>query len=217
MAACYLHPTERALVSTRMTPKRLAEFIAGRLAARTAVRHLLGEQAIETFPRILREGNGPTGCPRVVTEASDLDLGVSISHTDGVAIAAACFGRIGLDLATIETQSRCFVEDTFSSRELILWAAWLRLHCTSALALTTAFAAKEAALKWLGTGFGLPLRAIEILPDGAGVDEFPATFPDSNVIFPARLIERGRRHPQLLTGRLAHFGAKVSVLFVKAA
>jgi 4'-phosphopantetheinyl transferase EntD len=164
LAAQHLLPEELALLSPRAAPKRIAEFVAGRVAARRAVARLSGQDARSPLFRILREGEGPTGLPTVVTSAPGASLHVSISHADGLAIAAAAYCRIGIDLATIQPQAQSFLDETFSPRELGQWAAWLQSDPNSPLTVTTAFAAKEAALKWLGTGFGMALRGIEVCP-----------------------------------------------------
>ncbi len=171
LAAQHLLDGELALLSPRATSKRFAEFVAGRIAARTAVRQLLSDSAQLPFS-ILREGNGPTGCPKVVlSDPQATPPHVSISHADGVAIAAAAFDRVGIDLVTIQSQSPSFIDETFDWRELEGWATWLQSEPASALTVTTAFAAKEAALKWLGAGFGIPLRGIEVAPDNTRAEE----------------------------------------------
>jgi phosphopantetheinyl transferase len=212
LAARCLDPREVALISPRSTPKRRAEFIAGRVAARAAVSHLIGLSPSSSSFLILREGTGPTGRPTVVLPPGHSALNVSISHAERLAIAAASSGRVGLDLVSVQTQERSFLEDAFSPLELTRWAAWLRSETTSALAISTAFAAKEAALKWLGTGFALPLRAIEILPAGIGSEEHPAPFPAPTLAFPVSLIERDSGESRSLTGRFACIDGLISIL-----
>ena len=219
LAASNLQPEEIALISSRSAPKRCAEFIAGRIAARAAVSRLLGQPPSASFFLILREGDGSTGRPIVAIRGecnAAATPHVSISHADGLAIAAACFARVGIDLASLQTQSQSFIEDAFSPPELTQWAAWLRSDRTSALTVTTAFAAKEAALKWLGTGFALPLRAIEIVPVDVGVNEAPASFPAATLVYSARLIEHGKAAPRLLSGRFARIDDKISVVLAEA-
>lgn len=210
----YLDPREMALLSPRASSKRWAEFIAGRIAARAAVAHLLEVSPSSQAFLILREGEGPTGCPLVVLTSPARVPRVSISHADGLAVAAACFEGIGVDLASIEAHERCFVEDTFSSRELSRWAEFLGSLRTSALTLTTAFAAKEAAMKWLGTGFALPLRAIEVLPVGGGSVECPPSFPVPALEFPVVLIEQSEASTRPLSARFARIDNRVVVLLL---
>lgn len=217
LAMCRLQPEEISLIPPRATPKRRAEFTAGRVAARTAVSRLLGDLPSSSSILILREGMGPTGRPIVVlTGGTDVPRTphVSISHADGLAVAAASFGNIGIDVASIQSQERSFVDDTFSPMELARWADWLRSEKYSALTITTAFAAKEAALKWLGTGFALPLRAIEIRPVDAGIEEEPASFPTPNSLFRVTVIERDSDDSRILTCRFAQMEDKISILLV---
>ncbi len=214
LAARKLSPKEISLLSPRSSLKRRAEFIAGRIAARTSVARLLGHLPTSSTFQILREGDGPTGCPLVTLAGGGAAPHVSISHADGLAVAAACFSGVGLDLASIQTHEQSFVEDTFSPQELTQWAKWLGSDRTSALTLTSAFAAKEAALKWLGTGFALPLRAIEIVPIGFGLTEHPASFPVETLVFPVALIEQGFERPQILSGRFACLRDRISIAVV---
>jgi phosphopantetheinyl transferase len=213
LAARFLDTRELALLSSRSTRKRRAEFIAGRIAAREAVSRLLGHPAFTSF-QILRHGNGPTGRPRIAVNHGSVAPEVSISHADGLAVAAANFGPIGLDLASIQPQNQSFVADTFSPLEINRWAAWLRSERTSALTLTTAFTAKEAALKWLGTGFGIALRAIEILPAGNAYDEQPASFPVPTLAFPVELRGYGSIDSRSLSGRFVQIGSRISIVLI---
>jgi phosphopantetheinyl transferase len=211
MAAHRLDPRELALVSDRCTQKRLADFVAGRVAARKAVSQLLRDVGSVSDFLVLREGNGPTGRPRVELTGRGAAPYVSISHADGLAIAAASFARIGVDLATIADQDRSFVEETFSAHELDEWAAWLNSPRTSAMTVTSAFAAKEAALKWLGTGFGQPLRSIEIVPAEKGTRDRTSSFPGQTTCFAACLIDCGLFSRRFLSGRHWHSEDRVSV------
>lgn len=212
LSARHLLPDELALLSPRATAKRLAEFVAGRVAARTAVGKLLGCSRHNPRFRVLREGNGPTGCPKVVTSNAEPAAYVSISHADGLAIAAAAHRKIGIDLATIEDHAQSFLDATFSPRELNSWGAWLQSEPTSPLAVTAAFAAKEAALKWLGTGFGVPLKRMEIVPIVAAASS--STFAPSIQMLPVTLTDQRTSGVRDLKAQFYRIGNKVVLLLV---
>jgi phosphopantetheinyl transferase (holo-ACP synthase) len=145
----------------------------------------------------------------VVTSDASLVPQVSISHADGVAVAAASFARIGIDIATIEHQQASFIDETFCDNELAAWAAWLRAEPTSPLTVTTAFAVKEAALKWLGTGFGTPLRAIQIVPVESSSDRNAARGSYSTPLLRGTLTDRSQRSPRAVSLTHSRMGAMV--------
>ncbi len=157
---CALDPRERALLGPNATAKRRSEFAAGRAAARAALHRLLGERALGAV--ILRDearrpaALGADGAPLAI---------VSITHAAGLAAAAAAGSPIGLDIVAIEPVERSFRDDAFLPGETEAWSAWLGSDDPS-LAACAAFAAKEAALKWLGTGLSIPLLALRATPCG---------------------------------------------------
>jgi phosphopantetheinyl transferase len=214
LAAGHLHGDELALLSSRATPKRIAEFVAGRVAAHKAINRLLERDSIRARFSILREGDGPTGCPQVFMPVSAHPPRVSISHADGLAVAASAHGKIGIDIAAIEPQAPSFINETFSPRELEAWAKWLASDPTSAVAITTAFAAKEAALKWLGTGFGLPLKSIQITP-GPHMQQTVATPLGPAMLYAMTLSGPGTLEMRAVTGSLLRVASRVVVLLVE--
>lgn len=158
-----VHPAEAALLGSRAVPKRRAEFAAGRLAARVALGAALDGRA--SGAAVLREPG--TGRPRgALAGGAECGVAVSITHADGRAAAAVCPEPIGIDLVTIEPLEAPFAAEAFAAGELEAWASWLGLAPAGALdqAAAAAFAAKEAALKWLGTGLALPLQALRVTP-----------------------------------------------------
>ncbi|HEY5955416.1 MAG TPA: 4'-phosphopantetheinyl transferase superfamily protein [Polyangiaceae bacterium] len=204
---------ELALMSNHWSPKRRAEFTAGRIAAHAAVARLLGCEERGASFSVLRAGDGPTGCPVVSFASGVQSLHVSISHADGLAIAAASFRKLGIDLATVQEQASSFADEAFSAFELERWSGWLESEPSSALTLTTAFAAKEAALKLLGTGFGQPLLGIEIIPMGC-MHESLSNVEGSSIAFVAALVEHSRKSSSSLTGRFTRIDDKVALLLM---
>jgi 4'-phosphopantetheinyl transferase EntD len=156
---------ERALLGARATPKRRAEFAAGRSAARAAVVRLLGRAARGCV--VLRESGPGTAPVAVGTAGSPLPAHVSITHAAGFAVALAGTERLGVDLVKVEPLGREFRDEAFAPGELAAWEAFTGDGAGGDRAACAAFAAKEVALKWLGTGLGLPLLAVRAAPAGA--------------------------------------------------
>jgi phosphopantetheinyl transferase len=157
-----LHPRERGLVAASATPKRRAEFAAGRCAARAALARLLGAAAHGAA--VLRPPSGGGRPVAVHAGGEPLPAHVSISHAAGIAAAAAAPAAVGIDVVALEPLDRAFCEEAFPAGELSAWERWLGARGLHAPCL--AFAAKEAAVKWLGTGLTVPLHGVRVTPAG---------------------------------------------------
>jgi malonyl CoA-acyl carrier protein transacylase len=152
---------ERAQHAGFKVPKRADEWRAGRLAAKKA--------AVETHPgvgplEVTVVADGESGRPRLVIEGQESALWLSISHREGLAVAALSPGPVGIDLETVEDRERSFLEEAFNVGELktLLDAADPRVDAACL------WAAKEAALKRAGVGLKADLRAHTVSPDGEG-------------------------------------------------
>lgn len=162
-AACLasLHPAERRLISRHATPKRLAEFAAGRVAARRACGSLSGV-ATENAGSIDILPGSERGRPKAyrANDGQPLDVWLSITHADGLAAAAASHAPIGLDLISLVPLPRSFTDEAFAPDELPSWRK--RFGADTPMAACAAFAAKEAVLKLMGTGMALPLPQVRV-------------------------------------------------------
>ncbi len=159
-----LEPRERALLPSCATTKRCAEFVAGRAAARSALRRLVGDRALGAA--ILRDGSGATARPVAIgADGSTLAL-VSITHAEGLAAAAAASSPVGLDTVVLEATDASFRREAFRLEEIAAWERWLEPYADRTRAACVAFAAKEAVLKWLGVGLALPLHSVSATPCG---------------------------------------------------
>jgi phosphopantetheine--protein transferase-like protein len=154
IARRFLGEAERAEYE-RQTPRRQRSWLAGRIAAKDAVRTLLWRLGHgPLFPVEIAIANEPSGRP-VVRTSTGRNLRVSIAHKGNVAVAMACEQRpVGIDIERIETRGESFAELSFTEDELRLVKdeprdeAWTRL-----------WSAKEAAAKACGTGLvGSPVR-----------------------------------------------------------
>lgn len=175
-------------------PKRAAEFIAGRLAAHAALAELRAlDPTLPSALLVLAASGEQRGRPVLVTAGLEpVAAEVSISHLDPIAVAIAARERVAIDLVAIEAQSSAFVAEAFRPEELDAWATGLGLARTDPRVIAHAFAAKEAVLKWLGRGFGLPLRAVAsapaepLPPSGPARTELIAELPSGRRRLPAR-------------------------------
>ena len=147
-----LTEAERADVMSRGTPKRQADRLLGRMAAKQAVSDLTG-----LAPTEFRIENRPSGEPYVVTKSGSDAPHVSISHREGQAIAVATRGgRAGIDLELVEARAPSFAETWFRLSEQKMCGGNPRIE-------SQVWAIKEAVLKALGTGLKLDPREVEVL------------------------------------------------------
>jgi 4'-phosphopantetheinyl transferase len=152
---------ERALLAPGATPKRLAEFAAGRAAGRAAVDRLLGARG--RCAAVLRDSAAGTAQPVAVgKEGAPLPAFLSITHAEGVAAAAAALVPVGIDLVRIEPLTGAFRREAFSPGELAGWERLTGERIGGVAAACAGFAAKEAVVKWLGTGLTVPLLSVRL-------------------------------------------------------
>jgi len=172
----WLGPAEREHAARLFVPKRRADFLLGRWAAKELVADLLGggertAPPLDTFEIV----PGPSGAPVVrLADGGPLPLGVSVSHSDGTAFCAAWHDpdgtlAAGADLERIEPRSEAFVRDFFTAAETAAWEARAAGRPRDALA-TGLWSAKEAVLKALRLGLTVDTRGIDC-------DLYPAAAP----------------------------------------
>ncbi|MBI4965598.1 MAG: SDR family NAD(P)-dependent oxidoreductase [Desulfomonile tiedjei] len=151
--------------AAKATPKRAKEWLAGRLALKKSVQRLLaassGEMHAGKTILILQDDLGQ---PRAeLSTKPGARVGeVSLSHSNGLAIAAASvpgtFRGLGVDMEKVEARSESWVADYFTEEEILAAGEndrrWGRL--------TEMWCLKEAALKALGTGLRFDLRDINV-------------------------------------------------------
>jgi phosphopantetheinyl transferase len=149
LARRFLGERERATYE-RQTPRRQRSWLAGRIAAKDAVRDLLWKRGSgPLFPVEVGIENEPSGRPIVRTAAAE-DMHVSIAHKEEIAVAIASVKRpVGIDLERVQPRTDSFVELSFSKEELCLIEGEPRDE-----GLTRLWSAKEAAAKAAGSGLG---------------------------------------------------------------
>jgi phosphopantetheinyl transferase len=154
-------------LSLNVPEKRRKEWLAGRMAAKDAVRLFLKEHYhIELCPVDIEIATDEHGRPMIMTEPIDklgCRLGLSIAHSgeSAVAVVAECRdqGGVGIDMELMGQSHEGLGKGAFAEEEQTLLAAvpsasreeWLlRLWC-----------AKESAAKALGSGMvGGPLNLV---------------------------------------------------------
>lgn len=161
----WLTPAETRYVRSLATGRRRAAWLAGRLAAKTAIRRLgmecLPIDRIEVLPTA-------SGAPVVSggLDASGDRIGVSISHTRGLAAAVAFdarrSGALGVDVEVCDQRLDpgliAFAFDLDEANAITAPADPLERH----LRVLRFWTAKEAALKAVHRGLRLPFAAVRL-------------------------------------------------------
>lgn len=149
--------------------RRKEDWLAGRVAAKDAVRRFLWERgAGPLWPIEIEILAGEDGAPEVRAPGG-LDLRVSISHKQGRALAMVAEGvNPGVDLETVEPRPPELDRAAFSERE----RGWLSQRPAAERDAWRArlWAAKEAAAKRRRTGLGDPRRMEIESMDEAAID-----------------------------------------------
>ena len=92
----------------RGTPKRIQDRLAGRSAAKKALANRLNR-----LPQTLRIDNDPLGKPFAVS----FKVHLSISHADGLGVAAISDTPVGIDIEQLQPRSKAFCAKYFSEHE----------------------------------------------------------------------------------------------------
>ena len=170
LALLALDPSEQAAWRAIGGPKRRGEWLLGRIAAKDAVRmHLLLTRGLRIDPReipIVADGWGRPAPGGEALATHGVALSVSLSHTDGIAMALAAEPPCGAGI-DVERRGRRrgdYAEAAFTPAEIALIDAegparraerGLRLWCS-----------KEAVAKALGRGLmGNPMNLVALQVD----------------------------------------------------
>jgi 4'-phosphopantetheinyl transferase len=135
---------------SRGTQRRIADRIAGRVAAKRA----LANRGLD--PKHFEIENNQAGAPIL---SPDIGLHLSISHTDGVGVAILSSTPIGVDAEPITARTPAFFAEWFTAQERMLLTQ-------DPMRITLAWCAKEATMKALGRGMALHPRHIEVTAIG---------------------------------------------------
>jgi len=151
----WLSPYERERALAMTIPWRREDFLLGRWAAKRLLAAVLG---CEIGPA-LEVRAAPSGRPEAFLDGHPLRLSLSLSHREGLALAAVddAGNPVGADLEAVEPRSDAFVRDYFTVKEIAAVASGRR-----DLLANLIWSAKESALKALGAGLTLDTRSVEI-------------------------------------------------------
>jgi phosphopantetheinyl transferase (holo-ACP synthase) len=175
-------------------PKRRADWLIGRIAAKSVVLETLEERLPGNWPlRAIEIPSEPNGMPfaRIAPEAGQvggfapgerLPIALSISHAEGHALCAATFSErvddgarrtLGIDLGLVEPRSREFVGTFLTDDE----QRFVRDAPPSQrdLRANLIWCAKEAVLKALGLGLTVDTLDLSCLPEPGPAD--PVEWP----------------------------------------
>jgi phosphopantetheinyl transferase len=163
--AC-LSPAEQQVFAGLRFPKRRAEWLLGRLAAKTLLQRCSPEMASLPGPAI-EIGKKAKGAPYYQVRGEFLPVSLSISHRSGLAFCALCFNpalTIGVDLEQVEPRQAGFIEDYFTPLEVEM--VYTCPQNQQAFMTALVWSAKEAALKALEEGLRLDTRQVAVSVDG---------------------------------------------------
>jgi len=156
---CNFQPTESVLIGSEVgcyvasrAPKRKAEFLAGRIAAKRAIAAALGLKQGAT-PEIRKGANGAP------TVAGHRDLTVSISHSSGIAVALVALSAIGIDVERNEARCPALARWFLSEAERNEIATESQVQWDRAV--TRLWTRKEAASKVGGWGGRLEFNRLD--------------------------------------------------------
>lgn len=157
-----LSPAEAEVLSGLRFPKRRRDWLAGRIAAKSAVGGWLRQRGVVLSPERIEVLPAESGAPALRLPAGCPVPSLSISHDrfGGAAAADAEGGLVGIDVESIEPRSPGFLETVAHESE--------RPGLDDDAALTELWTAKEAVAKLLGTGLTVGFWDIRLVFEAAG-------------------------------------------------
>lgn len=158
VALTCLAPAERTAAERLGTPAARHRHLRSRAVLRQLVADVTGTAAADV--RLV----APLGMPPAVAGPSA--PGVSLAHADGTVAAAACrSGTVGVDVEVAGSRHRPVPAAVLNHERLALAAGLVGQE----LASLAVWVLLEAALKAVGTGFGIPQRQVGFAPAPDGV------------------------------------------------
>jgi 4'-phosphopantetheinyl transferase len=148
----WLTNSERAVLARLAVAKRRADWRLGRWTAKSLVAAVLGVPVLRVAVRAADDG-----APDALVDGAVTGWSLSLSHRDGVAVAAIAPRptRVGIDLETLETRSDAFVREWLSGDEQATLPSDGQARDLQVLCCWTG---KEASAKVLREGLRLDVR-----------------------------------------------------------
>ena len=155
----WLSPREAEQADAFRFPKRRAEWLLGRLAAKRALAALLAAEEGELAELEIRSHQD--GFPLPFRRGVPLPVTLSLSHRAGVALCAVRPGAdaLGCDVELVERRSEAFVRDYLDADERARVEA---RHADRDWLVPLLWSAKESALKALRIGLTLDAREVGV-------------------------------------------------------
>ena len=155
----WLTGREHDVLAGLSVAKRRADWRLGRWAAKSLLAAVLDVPRRQVEVRAADDG-----APEAFVDGTRAGLSLSLSHRDGVAVAAVARlpTRVGIDLETLETRSDAFVREWLSSDEQ---AALPSAGEERDLQVLCCWVGKEASAKVLREGLRLDVRRADVISD----------------------------------------------------
>lgn len=142
--------------------KRRKDWLLGRWTAKQLIQSVFAKDGDLSNEQICIR-NETSGAPYAMIKGEKMQASLSISHRGNLASTAICLNpdiSIGIDLEEIESKSRGFIEDYFTTTESDYVFALPQKQ--QALAASLLWSGREAILKALQTGLRYDTREIAI-------------------------------------------------------
>jgi 4'-phosphopantetheinyl transferase len=154
----WLTGPERAVLAELAIAKRRADWRLGRWTAKTLVAAVLDVRCDLVEVRAADDG-----APEAFVDGAHAGLSLSLSHRDGIAVAAVARlpTKVGIDLETLETRSDAFVREWLSDDEQTTLPS---RGAARDLQVLCCWTAKEASAKVLREGLRLDVRRADVVP-----------------------------------------------------
>lgn len=152
----YLSNNENLIYNSFKFKKRKNDWSIGRIAAKRAY-----SKFTSNTPSNITILNNDDGSPHIVGIP---DLSISISHSNGIAIAAISEKNIGIDLEIITDHNESILNYFFSTSESDKVFRYKDKNIKNEL-ITKFWTRKEAISKYLKKGMKLNFKSIDILDD----------------------------------------------------
>ncbi len=158
----WLSAAERVRCGTLRIPKRKSDWLLGRWTAKLAIASKFGMATDEAGLSAIEVVPAESGAPEAFMSGERMDLGLSLSHSNGVAICTLADANVGIgcDLENIEGRSPAFLEDYFTADER---SEIERVpNRERSLIVNLMWSAKESVLKALHLGLREDTRSVVV-------------------------------------------------------
>ncbi|MDR6226585.1 4'-phosphopantetheinyl transferase family protein [Desmospora profundinema] len=160
LALAPIHSFENGRIEQWFTHREWNQFrIKNILALQRMVARIVTKQALLDMkkgwrPKDLEIMNEPSGIPYVLERDETRFQGISLSHTDRVAVGAVHrLGRVGTDIEEVKVRHPVFHQWVLQQIPLKIAKDFTDLVCDERLQVTMWWTVKEAIAKYCGTGF----------------------------------------------------------------